>query len=47
MRPILIKNATIINENSRKVYDLLIRDKRIEKIDEDISVDYNCDIINL
>ena len=46
MRPILIKNATIINENSRKVYDLLIRDKRIEKIDEDISVDYNCDIIN-
>ena len=46
MRPILIKNATIINENSRKVYDLLIRDKRIEKIDEDISVDYKCDIIN-
>ena len=45
MRPILIKNATIVNENSRKVCDVLIRDKRIEKIDKEISVKYNCDII--
>ena len=45
MRPILIKNATIVNENSRKVCDVLIRDKRIEKIDKEISVDYRCDII--
>lgn len=45
MRPILIKNATIVNENSRKVCDVLIRDKRIEKIDKEISVEYNCDII--
>ncbi len=46
MRPILIKDATIVNENSRKVCDVLIRDNRIEKIDEGISVDYKCDIIN-
>ena len=45
MRPILIKNATIVNENSRKVCDVLIRDKRIEKIDKEISVEYSCDII--
>ena len=45
MRPILIKNATIVNENSRKVCDVLIRDKRIEKIDKEISVEYRCDII--
>ena len=45
MRPILIKNAIIVNENSRKVCDVLIRDKRIEKIDKEISVDYRCDNI--
>tara|TARA_B100001094_G_scaffold4340_1_gene3921 strand:- start:329 stop:1666 length:1338 start_codon:yes stop_codon:yes gene_type:complete len=45
MKPILIKNATIINENSRKVCDVLMRDKRIEKIDKEISVDYRCDTI--
>ena len=45
MRPILIKNATIVNENSKKVCDVLIRDKRIEKIDKEISVEYRCDII--
>ena len=45
MRPILIKNATIVNENSRKVCDVLIRDKRIEKIDREISVDYRSDTI--
>ena len=37
MSTILIKNATIINENSRKISDVLIRDRRIEKIDTNIS----------
>ena len=46
MPSILIKNATVVNENSRKVSDLLIRGKRIEKIDNEISVDFNCDLID-
>ena len=32
MSPILIKGATIVNEGSSKVADLLIRNGRIEKI---------------
>ena len=46
MPSILIKNATVVNENSRKVSDLLIRAKRIEKIDNEISVDFKCDLID-
>ena len=46
MPSILIKNATVVNENSRKVSDLLIRGKRIEKIDNEISVDFKCDLID-
>ena len=37
MSIILIKNATIINENSRKVKDILIKKNRIEKIDQNIN----------
>ena len=46
MSSILIKNSTLINENSKKIADILIRNSRIEKISNDISVDYNCKIIN-
>jgi len=46
MPSILIKNATVVNENSRKVSDLLIRGSRIEKIDNEISVDFKCDLID-
>ena len=37
MSIILIKNATIINENSRKVKDILIKENRIERIDQNIN----------
>ena len=46
MSSILIKNSTLINENTKKVADVLIRKSRIEKISNDISVDYDCKIIN-
>ena len=46
MSSILIKNSTIINENSQKISDILIKGSRIEKISDDISVDYNCKIID-
>ena len=45
MTSILIKNAKIINENSQKISDVLIKGERIEKISEDISVDFKCKII--
>tara|TARA_B110000014_G_scaffold58577_1_gene39576 strand:- start:71 stop:1411 length:1341 start_codon:yes stop_codon:yes gene_type:complete len=45
MTSILIKNAKIINENSQKISDVLIRGERIEKISEDINVDFKCKII--
>ncbi len=46
MKPILIKNATIINENTRKNEDILIKNKRIDKIGNNINVDINCKEIN-
>ena len=46
MSSILIKNSTIINENSQKISDVLIKGSRIEKISDDITVDYNCKIID-
>ena len=39
MSSILIKKATIINENSREVSDLLIKNNRIEKVDKDINIE--------
>ncbi|MBM3452112.1 MAG: dihydroorotase [Bacteroidetes bacterium] len=41
MKFTLIKNATIVNENSTYESDLLLKDCKIEKIDRDISVDSN------
>ena len=41
MSAILIKNATIINEDIRLVSDVLVKGKRIEKIDKNINVDYS------
>lgn len=46
MKPILIKNATIINENKRWNEDILIKNKRIDKIGNNINVDINCKEIN-
>ena len=46
MSSILIKNATIINENSREVSDLLIKNNRIEKVDKDINIESKCSEIN-
>ncbi|MFY7965560.1 MAG: dihydroorotase [Chitinophagaceae bacterium] len=46
MRTYLIKNATVINEGKSIVADILIRDKRIEKIDSSINVKYSVDEIN-
>ena len=45
MSTILIKNATIINEDSRTISDVLIRGKKIEKIDRNISTDKSHDTI--
>ena len=45
MSSILIKNATIINENSREISDLLITNNRIEKIDKNITTNKRSKII--
>ena len=39
MSTILIKNATIINENKREIGDVLINKNRIERIDQNINID--------
>lgn len=41
----LIKNATIINENSRKEADVLVKNGRIERIDSNISAE-NAEVID-
>jgi dihydroorotase len=46
MKTTLIKNATIINENSKFVSDLLMKEGKIEKIDRNISVESNHDTID-
>jgi len=46
MKLTVIKNATIINENSKFVSDLLIKEGRIEKIDNNISIDPNHEVID-
>lgn len=46
MRSYLIKNATIINENKKIVSDVFIENERIEKIDHNINVDKNVNVID-
>ena len=46
MSSILIKKATIINENSREISDLFIKNNRIEKIDKNINIESKCSEIN-
>ena len=46
MKSILIKNATIINENKKEIGDILIKGKRIERIDENINVNHKYEEIN-
>ena len=46
MSKILIKKATVINENSRDISDLLIKNNRIEKVDKNIEVESKCSEIN-
>ena len=46
MRSILIRNATIINENKREIRDILIKGERIEKIDSNITINHKCEEIN-
>ena len=41
MLPILIKNATIVNEGTQVVKDVLIKDGLIEKIDNNIQASGN------
>ena len=42
MSSILIKKATIINENLREISDLFIKNNRIEKIDKNINIESKC-----
>ena len=46
MRSILIRNATIINENKREIRDILIKGERIEKIDSNITINHKYEEIN-
>ena len=46
MSSILIKKATIINENSKEISDLFIKNNRIEKIDKNINIESKCSEIN-
>ena len=46
MKSILIKNATIINENKKEIGDILIKGKRIERIDKNINVNHKYEEIN-
>ena len=46
MKTTLIKNAMIINENSKFVSDLLIKEGKIEKIDSNISVESNHEVVD-
>ena len=42
----LIKNATVVNEGTTKVQDVLIKNGRIERIDNNIQPSGNCEEIN-
>lgn len=46
MFPILIKNATIVNEGTSEVKDVLLQNGRIAKIDGTIDTSVNCHEIN-
>ena len=46
MKTTLFKNATIINENSKFESDLLIKEGKIEKIDSNISVESNHEVLD-
>ncbi len=46
MTTILIKNATIINENKREINDVLINENRIERIDQNINVNHRYEEID-
>ena len=46
MLPILIKNATIVNEGKSLVQDVLVRDGMIERIDSNITIQGNYQEIN-
>lgn len=46
MRTYLIKNPTIVNEGKTFVADVLIKNKRIEKIDSNIKVEYQVEEID-
>ena len=47
MESILIKNATIVNENSRVSGDVLVRGEMIERVDQNIEVDHKCKELRL
>ena len=47
MKTILLKNATIVNENSTFVSDILIENERIAKIDKNISIEKAHETIDL
>ena len=46
-KSILLKGGTIINEGVKFVADILIKDSRIERIENSISLDYEIEEINL
>ncbi len=46
MTTILIKNATIINENKREINDVLINENRIERIDQNINLNHRYEEID-
>lgn len=46
MFPILIKKATIVNEGTSAIKDVLVKDGRIERIDDNIQPAGNCREIN-
>jgi dihydroorotase len=45
MSVILIKNASIVNEDKVFISDVLVKDQRIDKISSSIDID-NCEVIN-
>lgn len=46
-KPILLKNATFINEGATSLRDILIKDNRIEKIDNFISADNSYEVMDV
>ena len=46
MRPILLKNGTLVNEGKQEAADILIKENHIDRIDTDISAP-NANVIDL